>query len=296
MQQAMTTQSAILTATATGESDNREYIFTAADFNRLRDRIGSHSGISLSDNKQDLVYGRLSKRLRKRGLSSFSDYCELLESGDREELEHFVNALTTNLTSFFREQHHFDHLRDETTEFLSKRLKSGHPVRIWSAGCSTGEEPYSIAMTLAESIPGINNLDIRILATDLDTNVIAHAANGIYDTSLIEGLPKEKRNRWFQKGSGKYTGLIRASDTLRKLVTFRPLNLMDTWPMTGLFDVVFCRNVVIYFDKPTRTELFNRFADSMQPDSTLFIGHSETLHNVSDRFVPAGKTIYRKAF
>ena len=290
----MTAHTASTAPADTGEVSSREYIFTTTDFNRLRDRIGSHSGISLSDSKRDLVYGRLSKRLRARGLTRFSDYCELIESGDREEMEHFVNALTTNLTSFFREQHHFNYLRDEISNHLVNRLKGGNPVRIWSAGCSTGEEPYSIAMTLAETIPGIENHDIRILATDLDTNVVAHAASGIYNISAIEGLPDEKRNRWFEKGSGKHAGFIRTSASLRKLIAFRPLNLMEKWPMTGLFDVVFCRNVVIYFDKSTQRVLFNRLADAMQPDSTLFIGHSENLHNVSDRFAPAGKTTYRK--
>jgi len=275
-------------------SDDREYAFTPADFNRLRDMIDSHAGISLSDSKRDLVYGRLSRRLRTLGLTRFSDYCGVLESGDRDELEHFVNALTTNLTSFFREKHHFDHLRDETSQLLRDRLKSGNPVRIWSAGCSTGEEPYSIAMTLAESIPGIENHDLRILATDLDTNVVAHAANGVYSESRIEGLSGKDRDRWFEKGTGRHQGYVRASTTLRKLIAFRPLNLMEKWPMTGMFDIVFCRNVVIYFEKSTQRVLFDRFANVMRPDSTLFIGHSETLHNVSDRFVPAGKTIYRK--
>lgn len=290
----MTAHTAKKVLADTDKTGSRDYIFTTTDFNRLRDRIGAHSGISLSDSKQDLVYGRLSKRLRARGLTHFSDYCDLIESGDHEEMEHFVNALTTNLTSFFREKHHFEHLRDETSKHLVNRLKSGNPVRIWSAGCSTGEEPYSIAMTLAESIPGIENHDIRILATDLDTNVVAHAASGIYSSTTIEGLPDEKRNRWFQKGSGKHEGFIRTSATLRKLIAFKPLNLIEKWPMTGLFDVVFCRNVVIYFDNVTKRTLFNRLADAMQPDSSLFIGHSETLHNVSDRFAPVGKTIYRK--
>ena len=290
----MTAHSANTASAETGIAGNREYIFTTTDFNRLRDRIESHSGIFLSDSKRDLVYGRLAKRLRARGLTRFSDYCELLESGNHDELEHFVNALTTNLTSFFREQHHFDHLRDETSKHLLNRLKGGNPVRIWSAGCSTGEEPFYIDMSLAESIPRIENHDSRILATDLDTNVVTHAANGIYDTSVIEGLPDEKRNRWFQKGSGKQEGFIRTSATLRKLIAFRPLNLMGKWPMTGQFDVVFCRNVVIYFDKSTQCVLFNRFADTMQPNGKLFIGHSETLHNVSDRFASVGKTIYRK--
>ena len=290
----MTARTANTAPVDTSEAGNREYLFTTTDFNRLRDRIGSHSGISLSDSKLDLVYGRLSKRLRARGLTRFSDYCELLESGDREEMQHFVNALTTNLTSFFREEHHFDHLRDEISKHLANRLLSGKPVRIWSAGCSTGEEPYSIAMTLAESIPGIENQDFRILATDLDNSVVAHAASGIYSNSQIEGLPLESRNRWFEKGSGKYEGFIRTSAMLRKLIAFRPLNLMGDWPMTGRFDVIFCRNVVIYFDKQTQRLLFDRFADTMQADSTLFIGHSETLHNISDRFAPVGKTIYRK--
>jgi chemotaxis protein methyltransferase CheR len=270
-----------------------QYEFTNEDFCRLRDMIGDYSGISLSDNKRDLVFGRLMKRLRALDLSRFADYCRLLES-DRQELEHFVNALTTNLTSFFREAHHFEHLSGTIIPILVERLRAGHRVRIWSAGCSTGEEPYSIAMTLLDTVPGIGSYDLKILATDLDTNVVRHAAAGIYADSRIEGLSDKHRQRWFMKGTGPHAGYIRASDALRKMITFRPLNLMDAWPMRGLFDVIFCRNVVIYFDKSTQRILFDRFADQLRPDGHLLIGHSETLHGVSERFDLAGKTHYRK--
>ena len=270
-----------------------QYEFTNEDFCRLRDMIGDYSGISLSDNKRDLVFGRLMKRLRALDLSRFADYCRLLES-DRQELEHFVNALTTNLTSFFREAHHFEHLSGTIIPILVERLRAGHRVRIWSAGCSTGEEPYSIAMTLLDTVPGIGSYDLKILATDLDTNVVRHAAAGIYADSRIEGLPDKHRQRWFMKGTGPHAGCIRANDALRKIITFRPLNLMDAWPMQGLFDVIFCRNVVIYFDKSTQRILFDRFADQLQPDGHLYIGHSETLHGVSKRFDLAGNTLYRK--
>ena len=264
------------------------------DFNCLRQLVGKHTGISLSDEKNDLVNGRLSKRLRALGMSGFGEYCELMTNNPGDELEHFTNAITTNLTSFFREDHHFKYLAQEIVPLLLERYNKTGRLRIWSAGCSTGEEPYSLAMTLYEAIPDVDKKDIRILATDLDTNVVQVAAQGIYDETLIEGLSNSRRKQWFQRGMGAHAGKVKVVPALQKLITFKQLNLMKEWPMQGLFDVIFCRNVVIYFDKPTQTALFDRFASIMQPDSHLIIGHSETLNQISDRFALVDKTIYRR--
>lgn len=269
------------------------YLFTDNNFNTLRKIVGEQTGISLSDHKRDLVYGRLTKRLRILGVGSFDEYCDLLQNNPGDEMEHFTNAITTNLTSFFREQHHFDFLSQELIlELLEKNQHSR--LRIWSAGCSTGEEPYSIAITLRESIPNIDRHDIRILATDLDSNVVKQAASGIYPVSRVENMPKEKLRRWFHKGKGDRAGHVKVRNELQNMISFRQLNLMHEWPMRGHFDIIFCRNVVIYFDKPTQSVLFDRFANQAQEQAHLFIGHSENLNNVTDRFSLIGKTIYRK--
>jgi len=270
------------------------YPFTDKNFNTLRDIVGERTGISLSEHKRDLVYGRLTRRLRILSMKSFDEYCDLLLNNPGDEMEHFTNAITTNLTSFFREQHHFDFLSDELLPDLLQR--NGHKgLRIWSAGCSTGEEPYSIAMTLRESIPNIDNYDIRILATDLDTNVVKHASSGVYSASRVEGMSKERLKRWFLKGKGEKAEYVKVSSELRNMIAFQQLNLMNAWPMRGKFDIIFCRNVVIYFDKPTQSVLFDRFANQMQGSSHLIIGHSENLNNVTDRFSLIGKTIYGRA-
>jgi chemotaxis protein methyltransferase CheR len=241
-----------------------------------------------------MVYGRLSKRLRSLGLSRFSDYRRLLENDPSSEMEHFSNAITTNLTAFFRERHHFDYMTQELIPVLMDRYRTKRRLRIWSAGCSTGEEPYSLAITLRECIPNIDSMDIRILASDLDSNVIRAATSGIYSESRIEGLSTEQQKRWFRKGSGSNQGNVQVSDDLKKIISFNQLNLIHEWPMRGHFDLIFCRNVVIYFDKSTKGILFDRFADSLQAESTLFMGHSETLSRLTDRFELVGKTIYRK--
>ncbi|WP_018953820.1 CheR family methyltransferase [Thioalkalivibrio sulfidiphilus] len=276
-----------------GEAGARtgDFEFTDRDFRFIARFIGEHAGIVLSDAKRDLVYGRLQRRLRALGLRRFSDYCELLEQGDGEELEHFVNALTTNLTSFFREPHHFEYLQKDLLPRLL-RERSERRLRIWSAGCSTGEEPYSIAMVVAETVP--EDWDVRILATDLDTNVVATAAAGRYGADRVEGISEARRRRWFLRGKGANQGMVRVRPELQELIRFRPLNLLDPWPMRGAFDIIFCRNVVIYFDKSTQRVLFDRFAGQMRPDGHLFIGHSETLHKVSERFQLLGNTIYRR--
>ena len=268
--------------------------FTNKDFNSIRQLVNKHTGISLSEHKRDLVYGRLSRRLRAHGFSSFSEYCALLEKEPGDELEHFTNAVTTNLTAFFREKHHFDFLGKESVPLLLERYRNTGRLRIWSAGCSTGEEAYSIAITLREAIPNIDDRDVRILATDLDSKVVQTAANGVYAAARIEGLSRLHTQRWFKQGKGKSEGKVKVSPELRKLITFKQLNLMHDWPMTGMFDAIFCRNVVIYFDKPTQQKLFKRFAKTMPAESNLFIGHSETLHNINSQFQLISKTVYRK--
>ncbi len=254
------------------------------------------TGIALTDQKKDLVYGRLARRLRKLDINNFDQYCTLLKKDSGDELVEFVNSITTNLTSFFRENHHFEYLGNTVLKYLLNARKQDKRIRIWSAGCSTGEEPYSIAMTLRESIPNIDDWDIKILATDIDTNVLSKASEGIYENQRIEGIDKTRIKKWFLK-SGDYeqTGLVKVSPDLRELITFKQLNLMNEWPMKGQFDVLFCRNVVIYFNKDTQRVLFERYANIMKNDAYMFLGHSESLYKVTDRFNLIGKTIHQKA-
>ena len=269
------------------------YKLSDTDFNSLRQLVSEHTGISLSEKKSELVYGRISKRLRALGMHCFGEYCDLLKNNPGDELEHFSNAITTNLTAFFREVHHFEYLAQQVVPLLLERNSKTRRLRIWSAGCSTGEEAYSIAITLREAIPNIDNLDVRILASDLDTNVVQAGASGIYQDKRIEGLSDERRERWFQRGKGRQSDMVRVVPELRDMISFKQLNLMKDWPMKGLFDVIFCRNVVIYFDKPTQRILFERFDKILHPQSHLFIGHSETLSKINDSFQLIDKTIYR---
>jgi len=272
----------------------REFEFTSADFAFIAATVGRCAGIALGAHKRNLVYGRLARRLRALQLDSFEQYCELLKSPEGEgEIGLMVNAITTNMTSFFRESHHFDHLRGLLERRAASRTPGTQPrLRIWSAGCSTGEEPYSIAMTLREAFKDqLAGWDIRILATDIDTHVLATAQAGIYPDERSSAIPASYRVRYTEGGSGE---TLVMSATLRSLIAFKPLNLLEDWPMKGPFDAIFCRNVVIYFDKPTQRRLFNRFADILRPDGWLYIGHSETLFRVCDRFAPAGRTVYRK--
>jgi chemotaxis protein methyltransferase CheR len=271
-----------------------EFKFTNADFAFIAGMIGQHTGIMLGSHKRNLVYGRLARRLRALDLQDFGEYCDLLKGPEgAAEVGLLVNAITTNMTSFFREAHHFDHLRD----FLAKRMTERRGgarsrLRIWSAGCSSGEEPYSIAMTMREAcndhLPG---WDAKILATDIDTSVLATAETGIYPEDRITPVPPAYRARYIAPGPGR---AIAVADSLRSLISFKQLNLLEDWPMSGPFDVIFCRNVVIYFDKPTQRRLFDRFADMLAEGGLLYVGHSESLFRVCDRFAAAGRTIYRK--
>lgn len=271
----------------------REFEFTTADFETIQKLLYAHAGISLDDGKSDLAYGRLARRLRILRIDSFSDYLHYINSiSGEDETMHFINALTTNLTAFYREPHHFEFLADTALPEILHRHKNDRRVRLWSAGCSTGEEPYSIAMTLSESPLAKAPWDTRVLATDLDSNVVATARAGQYSAQRIAGLSKTHANKWFHCLRGGDD--VQVNEELQSLITFKQLNLMNEWPMSGPFDMIFCRNVVIYFDKPTQKRLFDRYANMLVDDGYLFLGHSETMHKLSDRFDLVGKTIYRK--
>lgn len=267
--------------------DLREFRFTDEDFARAREIIYRTAGIALSPGKRDLVYGRLARRLRARGLTSFGDYLAILENGDHREEEAFVNALTTNLTSFFREPHHFPILGEHL-----KGLGDSRPLSIWCCAASTGEEPYSIAMTVVERFNTFSP-PVRILATDIDTNVLDRGRQGIYSLDRLEQLTTGQRQRFFLRGDGKNAGLAKVKPELQKLVTFRRLNLLDRqWPMRERFDAIFCRNVMIYFDKETQYGILKKFVPLLHHDGLLFAGHSESFHHAADLFQVRGKTVY----
>ena len=272
----------------------REYEYTEKDFKLVQKLVSEHTGINLTEAKKDLVYGRLSKRIRKLGLVNFQEYINYVNDDHETELINFINAITTNLTSFFRENHHFEYLKNKLIPDLIRRNEDSRTIRIWSAGCSTGEEPYSIAITVLEALENHPNWDVKILATDLDTNVVATATAGKYTEERITGIDKATKQRWFLKGSGSNAGFVKVSRELQEIITFKQLNLMNQWPMKGRFDIIFCRNVVIYFDKPTQKILFDRYANILNDKAGLFIGHSETLFKVSNRFASIGNTIYEK--
>lgn len=272
------------------EPRDREFAFSSADFERVRKLIYQHAGISLSDVKQDMVYSRLARRLRATGLNSFADYLALLEKGGGDEWEKFVNSLTTNLTSFFREPHHFPILAQHL-----KTLAGNSPIKIWCSAASSGEEPYSIAMTVVETF-GSFNVPVVIMASDLDTNVLATAEKGVYPDERVEKISPERMKRFFLKGGGTQEGFVCVRPELRRLVSFQRLNLLDpNWPVRGPLDVIFCRNVMIYFDKPTQYKILSRFAPLMRAHGLLFAGHSESFLHAADLFRSKGKTVYELA-
>ncbi|MBK4736353.1 CheR family methyltransferase [Noviherbaspirillum pedocola] len=266
----------------------KEFDFTPRDFERVRALIYRRAGIALAAGKQEMVYSRLARRLRAVGMNSFEGYLDALErNGDDAEWEAFTNSLTTNLTSFFREEHHFPVLADH--------VRQRDAVQIWCCASSTGEEPYSIAMTLCEAF-GTLTPPAQILATDIDTNVLATAEAGVYPMERVERLSPERLKRFFLKGTGAKEGLVRVRPELRKLITFRQLNLLDaSWQVSSAFDVIFCRNVMIYFDKPTQGRILERFAPLMKSDGLLFAGHSENFLYVTNAFKLRAKTVYQLA-
>jgi chemotaxis protein methyltransferase CheR len=230
--------------------------------------------------------------LRHLGIDRFENYCRLLEAGDSSEVPQFVNAVTTNLTSFFREMHHFQFLANRVLPELLVKYSKDRRLRIWSAGCSTGEEPYSIAITIRDSLRNKPGWNVQILATDIDSNVLDVANKGIYPEERIRSLNAEMLQSSFKKGIGSNKGYVKISSDLKGMITFQQLNLLEPWPMRSPFDIIFCRNVVIYFNKQNQRILFDRFANALNSGGFLFIGHSESLFNISDRFELIGKTIY----
>ena len=264
-----------------------EFSFTQKDFDAIRTLIYDHAGIKLGENKKPMVYSRLARRLRATGLTSFQDYLLLLERDAGQEWEAFVNSLTTNLTSFFREAHHFPILAAHVRGLGSKR-----PLRIWCSASSTGEEPYTIAMTLADAFGSLTP-PASILATDIDTNVLQTAQAGIYPLERLEKLPEDLVQRFFLKGTGHREGYAKIRHELRGLVHFQRLNLLDErWDIRGPFDAIFCRNVMIYFDKDTQRKILEKFAPLLEPHGLLFAGHSESFFHATDLFKLRGKTVY----
>ncbi len=273
----------------------RDIPFSDADFRAIAELAQARFGLSLADSKKPLVYSRLSRRLKSRQVASFADYLMLLNKRDEEqERLELISALTTNVTSFFREKHHFDTLRDALAGELGQRARAGGRVRIWSAGCSSGQEPYSIAMTVLEAIPEAARLDLRILATDIDPKVVEKARAADYPVEEISGIPANLRGKWLS-GSGGDAARYTLSEELRRLITFNELNLVNPWPIKGPFDVIFCRNVAIYFSQQTQQTLWQRFSAILPPGGLLFIGHSERVTGPALAEVAGiGITSYRK--
>ena len=272
-----------------------EYPLTRRDLAEIAAMIYADAGIYLNETKASLVYSRLSKHIRSLGLVGFRDYCALVSSpagavARREMLSH----LTTNFTRFFRENHHFEHLRNEVLPALLTRARSGGRVRIWSAACSDGQEPYSIALTVLSLMPNAADFDFKILATDIDPKILDLARTGAYDETSLETVSPAMRKQWFQDVEIQGRRKFQIDDRVKRLITFNELNLMAQWPFKGSFDVIFCRNVVIYFDKPTKQRLFQRYAGLLPEGGYLFLGHSESMYGLNDNFDLIGRTVYRK--
>jgi chemotaxis protein methyltransferase CheR len=272
----------------------REFPFTRRDFQQIADMMNKDAGIALAEAKAPLVYSRLVKRLRNLGIESFKQYCELVEgtpgAGERQNM---VAALTTNVTRFFREPHHFEHLRAHVLPGLLEEVRRGGRLRIWSAGCSTGEEPYSIALTILSMMGDASRFDIKILATDINKRVLEQAQRGTYSEAALSPVTRQQRAAWFVPGpdtNGEKTWSV--GNELRALVGFRELNLMADWPMKHGYQAVFCRNVVIYFEEHMRSQIWNGFAALLTPRAWLYIGHSERVP-LSGPFELKGYTIYR---
>lgn len=269
-----------------GFQAEKQFEFRQADFDRVRRMIYRRAGISLGEHKREMVYSRLARRLRSLSQHSFSTYLDSLEHADSApEWEEFVNALTTNLTAFFRESHHFPILAD----FVRTRQA---PVSVWCCAASTGEEPYSIAITLHESL-GARASQATVLATDIDTQVLQKAERAVYTADRVDKMSPARLQRFFLKGRGQNAGMVRVRPEVADLVSFAPLNLLaPSWDVRGPFDVIFCRNVMIYFDKPTQAAILARFAPLLKPGGLLFAGHSENFTYISQNFRLRGQTVY----
>lgn len=281
--------------------DEDSLVLTRQEFLAFRELIHRHAGIALSDSKHALVNARLRRRLLVHELNSFTAYYQLvLEEGlEGNEFREMINCITTNKTDFFRESHHFEFVRSVVVpemERLAAQRQIPRKLRVWHAGCSTGEEPYTLGMTMLDAIEHSLAWDIRQLASDIDTTVLEFAEAGVYDQERIEKVPEPLLRRYFMKGKGKRDGLYKVCPRLRSLVTYRQINLLsNSWPIRSdvRFDMIFCRNVMIYFDKPTQKELLDRFASLLRPGGYLFIGHSESMLGMSGRYESLGRTMYR---
>ncbi len=276
--------------------DDSLLTITDMEFRQLREFIHAHCGIALSDHKRALVCSRLAKRLRHYNVQHYSDYYRILTENDPEgvELVAMINAITTNKTDFFREPHHFRFLAEEVFPAYRNNPNRERPLRLWSAAASTGEEAYSLAMTALETMPSFNEKDIRILATDIDTDVLSRAEEGVYSREQARQIPETLLHRYFLKGQGGHEGQVMAKPILKSLVAFRRLNLLEEpWPMQGPFDVILCRNVLIYFDKATQLKLFQRMAGMLRKDGYLMLGHSEAMYGLVDLYRPVGHSIYQ---
>lgn len=266
----------------------REFSYTRSDFDEARKRLYRSAGISLSDSKDQLVYSRLVRRLRQLRLADFPSYFAYLDK-HADEVEHFINALTTNLTAFFREEHHFDYL----AEYLRKHHTPGRQWRIWCAASSTGEEPYSLAMTVAEVFSRFD-APVDIMASDIDTKVLATAREGIYPESRLESVNAERKRAFFLRGKGANAGRVRVVTDLRKMLEFRQINLLaPEWAVKPGIDVIFCRNVMIYFDKQTQHTLLERMVKLLKPGGLFVAGHSESFVHANDVVRLIGRTIYQ---
>ena len=267
------------------ESAAREFEFTREHFDHISARIYEFAGIRLPAAKREMVYARLVRRLRALGIGSFDDYVRFLEL-EPAEWEHCTNALTTNVTAFFREEHHFTVL----AAHARATAQAGETFRVWSAGCSTGEEPYSIAMCLADNLPQGN---FEVLASDIDTQVMATAREGVYPLQSVLRLPEARQKRFFLRGTGRFEGQARVRREIAAHVQFLRVNLMEReWPIEGLLNAIFCRNVMIYFDKPTQHRLVQRFAQMLRPEGLFFAGHAESLLDQGRWFRLRGQTVY----
>ncbi|REL35317.1 CheR family methyltransferase [Thalassotalea euphylliae] len=271
------------------------YQLSGKNFKFICDYVYDSAGIVLGEAKREMLYRRLTRVIRERKLPSFDAYCDLLRSQPEQERTYFINAITTNLTSFYREQHHFDYLaKHEFPKLLNKNSDSKR-IRLWSSASSTGEEPYSLGITTHQSFaPVLSQWDIKILATDIDSNVLATAKEGVYTANRVEGISQSIQQKYFKKGTGANETKVRVIDEVRSLITFKQLNLLHEWPVKGPFDVIFCRNVIIYFDKATQQDLFARYYELLAPGGLLMLGHSENLGEYQRYFENVGRTIFRK--
>ncbi|MCE6950374.1 protein-glutamate O-methyltransferase [Cereibacter sphaeroides] len=271
----------------------RDLHLSPDDFHRLAQLAHAEAGLAMPDAKEPLVYARLVKRLRQLSIDSFGAYIDLLSQPDAgEERSMFVSSMTTNTTRFFREEHHFDLLADSVLPPILAAARRGARVRLWSAGCSSGEEPYSMAITILRLCPQAASYDLKILATDIDVQILAMAREGRFTEAVLSGLPEEARETFF--GAPDAQGSREVGPSLRALVTFKPMNLVKPWPVNGPFDVIFCRNVAIYFDAATQDRIWRGFAGTLSPGGYLFIGHSERLSpSVRHQFETVGMTSFR---